>query len=135
MNYWLIKTEPETFSWEDLVKLGKSMWDGVRNYQARNNLRQMKKGDLLLFYHSGKDSGIVGLAEVVKEHYPDPTAIEGDWSVVEIKPVLKFYRQITLAEIKKHPFLKKMVLVNISRLSVQPVTANEYNIIIELEGK
>jgi predicted RNA-binding protein with PUA-like domain len=135
MNYWLLKTEPETFSWDTLEKEGHSMWDGVRNYQARNNLRLMKKGDIFLFYHSGKFSGIIGLAEVSKEHYPDPTATEGDWSVVEVKPLRKLKRFITLEEIKKQPSLKNMVLVKNTRLSVQPVTEQEYNIILELEDK
>jgi predicted RNA-binding protein with PUA-like domain len=133
MNYWLIKTEPETFSWDDLVKQGKSMWDGVRNYQSRNNLRQMNIGDSLLFYHSGKNPAIVGIAEVVKEYYPDPTAIEGDWSVVDIKPKKKFKRKILLKEIKNHLELQTMVLVKNSRLSVQPVKKEEYAFILKLE--
>jgi predicted RNA-binding protein with PUA-like domain len=131
MNYWLLKTEPETFSWDDLEKQKTSVWDGVRNFQARNNLRKMIQGDIVLFYHSGKHPGIVGLAIVDKEHYPDPTAKEGDWSVVEIKPVRKFDRIITLQEIKQQPLLHTMVLVRNSRLSVQPVTLEEYNLIVE----
>jgi predicted RNA-binding protein with PUA-like domain len=86
MNYWLIKTEPETFGWSDLERMKISMWEGVRNYQARNNLRNMVAGDQLLFYHSGKNPGIIGLAEVIREHYPDPTAKEGDWSAIDINP-------------------------------------------------
>jgi predicted RNA-binding protein with PUA-like domain len=135
MNYWLLKTEPETFSWDDLVKQGKSMWDGVRNYQARNNLRKMKTGDIVFFYHSVKNPAIVGLAEVVKEHYPDPTAKEGDWSVVEVKPIRKLNREIPLAEIKQNPVLSEMVLVKSSRLSVQPVTEAEYGIVLEMAGR
>lgn len=131
MNYWLLKTEPETFSWDDLEKQKTSVWDGVRNFQARNNLRKMIQGDIALFYHSGKNPGIVGLAIVDKEHYPDPTAKEGDWSVVEIKPIRKFDRIITLQEIKQQPLLHAMVLVKNSRLSVQPVTLDEYNLIVE----
>jgi predicted RNA-binding protein with PUA-like domain len=133
MNYWLVKTEPETFSWDTMVKEGISMWDGVRNFQARNNIRNMKKGDLLLFYHSGESKEIVGLAEVVKEHYPDPTAKEGDWSVVDVKPVRKFKRPISLHEVKQQPALKDMYLVRSPRLSVQPVTTEEYNFILEME--
>jgi predicted RNA-binding protein with PUA-like domain len=109
------------------------MWDGVRNYQARNNLRAMKKGDTVLFYHSGKNPGIVGLAEVVKEHYPDPTAKEGDWSVVDVKPLRKFKRFVTLQEIKQLPALKNMYLVRSPRLSVQPVKPEEYMLILKLE--
>lgn len=135
MNYWLVKTEPETFSWDTLVKEGTSMWDGVRNFQARNNIRKMKKGDIALFYHSGKDPAIVGLAEVIKEHYPDPTATEGDWSVVDVKPVRPFKRFIPLQEIKQQSALQTMYLVRSPRLSVQPVTADEYSIILQLEGK
>lgn len=133
MNYWLVKTEPETFSWDNLVKIGTSMWDGVRNFQARNNLRKMKTGDSLLFYHSGKTPGIVGLAEVIKEYYPDPTAKEGDWSVVDVKPTRKFKRFVSLHEIKQAPPLQNMYLVKSPRLSVQPVTKDEYNFILKLE--
>jgi len=133
MNYWLLKTEPETFSWDNLVEQKTSMWDGVRNYQARNNLRKMKIGDVALFYHSVKNPGIVGIAEILKEHYPDPTAKEGDWSVVDVKPVRKLERLITLQEIKAYPALKDMVLVKSSRLSVQPVTKEEFDIIMKLE--
>jgi predicted RNA-binding protein with PUA-like domain len=135
MNYWLLKTEPDTFSWDNLLKDGCSMWDGVRNYQARNNLRKMKKGELFFFYHSGKNPGIVSIAEIVKEYYPDPTSTEGDWSVVDVKPVRKLNRFIALQEIKKVPELHNMVLLKNSRLSVQPVTPEEYNIIIALEGE
>lgn len=135
MNYWLVKSEPETFSWNDLEKQGTSMWDGVRNFQARNNLRKMKIGDTLFFYHSGKIPGIVGLAEVIKEHYPDPTAKEGDWSVVDVKPVRKFKRFVGLQEIKQVPGLKNMYLVRSPRLSVQPVTLVEFNLILDLEKK
>lgn len=133
MNYWLLKTEPETFSWEDLIKQGVSMWDGVRNYQARNNLRAMKKGDQFLFYHSGKNPGIIGIAEVIKEHYADPTAKEGDWSVVDVKPVKKLKNFISLSEIKQEKSLQNMVLVKNSRLSVQLLTQDEFLQIIELE--
>jgi predicted RNA-binding protein with PUA-like domain len=133
MNYWLLKTEPGTFSWDDLIKQGNSMWDGVRNYQARNNLRQMKTGDIVLFYHSGENPCIVGLAEVSREHYPDPTATSGDWSVVDIKPVKKFKRSIPLGEIKQTEKLRNMSLVRSFRLSVQPVKPEEFEIIMKKE--
>lgn len=135
MNIWLMKTEPDTFSWDDLVKQGTSMWDGVRNYQARNNIRKMKTGDTVLFYHSVTNPGIVGLAEVIKEHYPDPTAKEGDWSVVDVKPVRKLERSISLQEIKQQPNLQNMSLVKSSRLSVQPVSEEEFNFLLEMEKK
>jgi predicted RNA-binding protein with PUA-like domain len=134
MNYWLVKTEPETFSWDELVNKGSSMWDGVRNFQARNNLRKMKMGDTLLFYHSGKNPGVIGIAEVSKEYYPDPTATEGEWSVVDVKPVRILKRFIPLQEIKKVESLKDMVLVNNSRLSVQPVKEAEYKAILQMEN-
>jgi predicted RNA-binding protein with PUA-like domain len=133
MNYWLLKTEPETFSWDDLLKKKTSMWDGVRNYQARNNLRKMKKGDLALFFHSGKLPEIVGIAEVIKEFYPDPTASDGDWSAIDIKPIRKLNRTISLKEIKQTSNLQDMVLVNNTRLSVQPVTINEFDSILKME--
>ncbi len=132
MNYWLLKTEPETFSWDMLEKAGTSMWDGVRNYQARNNLRKMKTGDQVLIYHSGKNPEITGLAEVIKEHYPDPTAKEGDWSVVDIKAIRKFKRLVTLQKIKQMPSLKNMALVKNTRLSVQPVQMEEIIEILQI---
>jgi predicted RNA-binding protein with PUA-like domain len=133
MNYWLVKTEPGTFGWDDLNKMGSSMWDGVRNYRARNNLRKMQKGDTLLFYHSGKNPGIAGIAEVIREHYPDPTATEGNWSVVDVKPVRALKRFISLTEVKQIPELSQMVLVRNTRLSVQPVKEEEYDRIMALE--
>jgi predicted RNA-binding protein with PUA-like domain len=133
INYWLLKTEPETFSWQKLNTEGVSMWDGVRNYQARNNIRKMKRGDRALFYHSGKNPEIVGIAEVVREHYPDPTATDGDWSVVDVKPVRKLKRGLSLQELKNNPELRNMVLVKNTRLSVQPVLHEEFEIIMYLE--
>jgi predicted RNA-binding protein with PUA-like domain len=133
MNYWLLKTEPETFSWDDLVLQKQSMWDGVRNFQARNNLQKMQLGDIAFFYHSGKSPSIVGLAEITKEHYPDPTAHEGNWLVVDVKPVRKLLRPISLFEIKSTPTLQKMSLVKSPRLSVQPVLPEEFDAILELE--
>lgn len=133
MNYWLLKTDPETYSWDDLVKKGVDMWDGVRNFQARNYLRKIRKGDIIFVYHSGEERGLVGLAEAVKEFYSDPTSNNGDWSVIDVKPVRKLKRFISLAEIKKVPELKNMVLLKNTRLSVQPVFSNEFNIIMKLE--
>jgi predicted RNA-binding protein with PUA-like domain len=133
MNYWLLKTEPETFSWENLISDGVSMWDGVRNYQARNNLRSMKTGDKAFIYYSGKNPGVIGIAEVVKEHYPDPTATEGDWSVIEIKPIKKLKRFIPLNEIKLDSNLSEMVLLKNSRLSVQPLKSGEFNYLSGLD--
>jgi predicted RNA-binding protein with PUA-like domain len=133
MNYWLLKTEPQTFSWDTLNKEGQSMWDGVRNYQARNNLRLMKKGDIFFFYHSGKNPGIIGLAEVIMENYTDPTASQGDWSVVDVKPIRKLKRFITLEELKHIPQLGNMCLLRNTRLSVQPVVREEYDLILDLE--
>jgi predicted RNA-binding protein with PUA-like domain len=135
MNYWLAKTEPETFGWDNLIKEGTSMWDGVRNFQARNNIKKMKVGDVMLFYHSGKNPGIIGLAEVVKEHYHDPTATEGPWLAMDVKPVRKLKRFITLQEIKQMPELKEMYLVRAPRLSVQPVKPEEFDVILQLEEK
>ena len=132
MNYWLIKSEPDAYSWDDLVKEGTGMWDGVRNYAARNNLREMKIGDLLLFYHSVSEKAVVGIAKVVKEAYPDPT-IEGDtWSVVDLSPVEKLKNPVTLAQIKADKRLAEMKLIKIGRLSVSPVTKEEYDVILEL---
>lgn len=135
MNYWLLKTEPGTYSWDDLVKKGSDMWDGVRNYQARNNIRQMKKGDILLIYHSVKNQAVVGIATVIKEHYPDPTAKEGDWSVVDLKPVKKLASPVTLGDIKNTPSLLEMALVRNSRLSVQPVKNEEIAILEKMAGE
>ena len=133
MNYWLIKSEPSTYSWEDLVKLGRDHWDGVRNYGPRNNLRAMQEGDLALFYHSVNEKAVIGIAKVVREHYPDPTTDDDRWSVVDFVPERKLIRPVTLEEIKQHPQLTEMVLVNNSRLSVQPVKKDEFEVIVRLE--
>jgi predicted RNA-binding protein with PUA-like domain len=133
MNYWLVKTEPDTFSWADMLKQGTSMWDGVRNYQARNNLRKMKAGDTVFIYYSGKNPGIIGLAKIMKEHYRDPTSKEGDWSAVDISPVRMLNRFIPLQEIKEHPKLTNMFLVKNTRLSVQPLSSEEYELVMGLE--
>lgn len=125
MHYWLVKTEPSTYSWDDLVRDKTTSWSGVRNFSARIHLRAMKKGDQVFVYHSMDEKAIKGIAEVVKEAYPDTTAKEGDWVAADIKPV-KATKDIPLTQIKKNPRLKQMVLVKNSRLSVQPVTAQEW---------
>ncbi len=132
MNYWLIKSEPNTYSWDDLVKLGRDHWDGVRNYAARNHMKEMSVGDLALFYHSVNDKCVVGIAEVVKEFYPDPTTEDDRWVVVDFVPKQKLGKEVTLEQIKKDGRLDQMVLVNNSRLSVQPVKKEEFDIIVGL---
>lgn len=132
MQYWLMKSEPYKYSWDDLVKDGSTYWDGVRNYAARNNMREMKVGDQCFYYHSNEGKEIVGVAEVIKEHYPDPT-YEGDrWSVVDIKPLLKFKKPVTLADIKADPKLKAMEMLRLNRLSVSRVTKKEFEYIKKL---
>ena len=132
MNYWLIKSEPNTYSYDDLVKLGRDHWDGVRNYQARNNIREMRPDDLCIFYHSVNDKEIVGLAKVVSEPYPDPTTDDDRWVVVDVEPHKKFTKTITLADVKAEDRLADMVLVNNTRLSVQPVKKEEFDIIMSM---
>lgn len=136
MPTWMMKTEPETYSWDDLVKDSRTRWDGVRNYLARNNLRAMKKGDLCLIYHSVGPKEIVGIAEVVKEAYADPTAgadeVKKGWVSVDIKPRQKLARPVTLAEVKAHKLLKHMDLVKQSRLSVCAVTPHQWDTLLEL---
>lgn len=131
MNYWLVKSEPEKYSWDQLVKDGVTQWDGVRNYAARNNLRTMKEGDEVLFYHSREGLEIVGIAKVTKEHYPDPTATEGDWSAVQISPYRKLDKPVTLTQIKADENLKDISLVKLGRLSVGAITPEEFKIITE----
>ena len=131
MNYWLIKSEPETYSWDDLVAKSTDHWDGVRNYAARNNMKEMKVGDLAFFYHSVKEKAIVGIAECVKEHYPDPTTDDDRWVVVDFSPKEKLKKPVTLADIKADNRLNDMALVKLARLSVQPVTKKEFDIILE----
>jgi predicted RNA-binding protein with PUA-like domain len=135
MAYWLVKTEPEEFSWDDLVKKGREPWTGVRNFQARSNLKNMKAGDRAFFYHTGDEKRIVGIAEVTREHYPDPTAAPGEpWVVVDVKPVAPVPTPVTLKEIRAEKALGAMVLVKASRLSVQPVTAEEWKIVCRMGG-
>ena len=132
MNHWLIKTDPETYSWEDFKKEGSTSWDGIRNYAARNHLKAMKKGDKVLFYHSGGECEIRGVAIVTKEFYQDPTTEESAWVSIFIKSSNAFKNVVSLQQIRKNTKLKNMLLIKISRLSVMPVTNDEYNIILEL---
>ena len=132
MQYWLVKSEPEAYSWADLVKDGQTAWTGVRNFTARLNLRAMKKGDLVLFYHSVSDKHIAGIARVVKEAYPDPTATEGDWSSVDIAPVKPLKSPVTLDQIRADNQLQDMKLVRQTRLSVSPVTKSQFDRILKL---
>jgi predicted RNA-binding protein with PUA-like domain len=131
-NFWLVKQEPSSYSWSDLLADGKTDWTGVRNYTARNNLRKMRKGDEVLFYHSGEDKAVVGIAKVVHGPYPDPTATEGDWSAVDLAPSKSLRRPVTLRQIKTAPPLEKMQLIRQSRLSVMPVTQSEFRAIVRM---
>lgn len=135
MAHWLVKSEPFKYSWEQFVKDKQTFWDGVRNYAARNNLKAMKKGDELFFYHSNEGLEIVGIAKVAKEHYPDPTA-EGDtWVVVDLKPVRKLKKSVTLQQVKADKRLSDMALIRLGRLSVQPVTEEEWSIVLQMAGE
>ena len=135
MARWLVKSEPSTYSYDQLVKDGATVWDGVRNYAARNNLRAMKKNDEVFYYHSNEGTAIVGIAKVSREAFQDPTTKEEAWLAVEIKPVKQLKKPVSLAEIKKDPKLKNMALVKNSRLSVQPVTEEEWERVIEKSEK
>jgi predicted RNA-binding protein with PUA-like domain len=134
MNYWLVKSEPFKYSWDQFLKDKKTFWDGVRNYAARNNLRDMKKGDEVFFYHSNEGLEIVGIAMVVKEAYQDPTTEDKNWVVVDISPVKKLKKPVSLAEIKEDSQLENMELVKNSRLSVQKVTAEEWKHVLKISG-
>ncbi|GEN22425.1 ubiquinol-cytochrome c reductase [Halomonas cupida] len=136
MAYWLFKTEPDVFGWDDLVARGDQgeEWDGVRNYQARNNMRVMKKGDLGLLYHSNQGKEAVGIVEVIAEIHPDSTTDDTRWECVDIKAVQPLPRAVSLAQVKSEPRLTSMALVSNSRLSVQPVTDQEWKIVMELAG-
>ncbi len=129
MQYWLLKSEPNAWSWDQQVKEGPSMWDGVRNYQARNNLKKMKKNDLCFFYHSVSEKRIVGIVKVVKEYYPDPTDKTGKFVVVDVEVFKKLKNPVSLAEIKDHKKLQEIALIKQSRLSVMPLKKTEWNII------
>ena len=131
MAYWLVKSEPDSYSWEQLEKDKETCWSGVRNYAARGHLKNMKKGDEVFFYHSNEGTDIVGIAKVVKEHYQDPTTDDDRWVAVDLKPQKKLKKPVTLEAIKKDKRLAGMALVRIGRLSVQPVTDKEWSIIME----
>jgi predicted RNA-binding protein with PUA-like domain len=135
MNYWLIKSEPFKYSWEQFNKEGVTFWDGVRNYGARNNLKAMKKGDLLLWYHSNEGLEIVGIAKVSKEFYQDPTTEDKAWVVVDVKPFKNLKKPVSLAQIKADGRLQNMDLVRLGRLSVQTVKEEEWNIVMEMAGE
>ena len=130
MNYWLVKTEPETYSWDDLVRDKKTTWDGVRNFQARNNLKAMKKGDLAFVYHSGEQKSVVGIAEITKEFFPDPK--DKEWAAIEIGHKKKLKNPVSLSAIKSEKKLTNMYLVRAARLSVQPVKKEEFDLVIEM---
>ena len=131
-NYWLLKSEPNTWSWDDQVKKKIDMWDGVRNYQARNNLMKMKKKDLCFFYHSISEKSIVGIVEVIKEHYPDPTDKKNKFVVVDVKAIKKLKKPVSLDEIKQNSKLKDIALIRQSRLSVMPLKKTEWDEILKL---
>ena len=132
MNYWLVKSEPFKYSWDDFVKEGKSVWDGVRNHQARNNMKEMKKGDWVFFYHSNEGMEVIGLAEVKKEYFQDPTTEDPRWVVVEIIPIKKFNKTVTLKMMKSDDRLTNLALIKQSRLSITPVGKQEFDIILSL---
>ncbi|MBX2917451.1 MAG: EVE domain-containing protein [Cyclobacteriaceae bacterium] len=133
MNYWLLKTEPDTFSWDDLARDKKAVWDGVRNFKARSNMKAMKKGDWAFVYHTGDEKSVVGIAEVVREAYPEPN--DTDWVAVDLKPVRKLTFPVALSVVKADKTLGEMVLVKVARLSVQPVKKEEFDRIIDLSEK
>jgi predicted RNA-binding protein with PUA-like domain len=135
MAYWLVKSEPLTYSWDQLVKDKQTSWDGVRNYAARNHLKSMKKNDEVLYYHSNEGLEIVGIAKVAKEAYPDPTTDEKAWVVVDLKPHKRLKKPVPLTQIKTDKRLADMALVRLGRLSVQPVTEAEWKVIMELAGE
>ena len=133
-NGWLVKQEPDDYAWTAFVKEGRAAWTGVRNFSARNNLRAMKTGDPVFYYHSGKEKSVVGLARVARAAYPDPTATDGDWSAVDLAPVKPLARPVGLAAIKADRILQGMTLVKQSRLSVVPVTPEQFARVLELGG-
>ncbi len=135
MAKWLVKSEPNSYSWEQFQKDGKTFWDGVRNYAARLHLRAMRKGDEVFFYHSNEGLEIVGIAKVIREAYPDPTTKEEGWVVVDLKPVKSLKRPVSLKEIKEHKTLSDMALVRSGRLSVQPVKEEEWKAVMEMSEK
>lgn len=132
MKYWLVKQEPSSYAWSDFVKEGRAEWDGIRNYQARNNLRLMQKGDRVLFYHSVQGKEVVGIAEVIRSAYPDPSAEKGDWSAVDLKPIKALTKSVSLASIKADSQLAQIALIKQSRLSVMPISAKHFQRILKL---
>jgi predicted RNA-binding protein with PUA-like domain len=132
-GHWLVKQEPESYSWETFAKDGRTQWEGVRNYQARNNLKAMQRGDAVLFYASGDSKSVVGIASVTKEAYPDPTADEPGWVAVELKPVRPLKEPVSLAQIKAESSLSSILLVRNSRLSVSPLTREAFEAIVRME--
>lgn len=134
MNYWLVKSEPSVYAWSELVKDKSTVWSGVRNFAARIHLNSMKKGDHVFYYHSNEGLEIVGIATVSKEHYQDPTAADTNWVAVDLKPFKKLKKPVSLAQIKGEPRLKEMALVRISRLSVSPVSKQQYDVVIEMSN-
>lgn len=134
MNYWLVKSEPFKYSWDQFVADQQTHWDGVRNYAARNNLRAMKKGDQVLFYHSNEGLAVMGIAEVVNESYQDPTTDDTNWVVVDLKPLKPIPNPVTLAAIKADESLSKMELVRLGRLSVSAVTPVEFSKVLKMGG-
>lgn len=133
-SYWLVKSEPFKYSWDDLVRDGSTYWDGVRNAQARNNLRAMQKGDLLLYYHSNEGKEVVGIAKVARTAYQDPTTEDDRWLVVDVEPVKKMAEAVTLVDIKAEPSLSEMALIKQSRLSVMPILKDEFQKILAMGG-
>ena len=131
-KFWLVKQEPSAYSWTDFVADGKTSWTGVRNYTARNNLRAMRKGDEVLFYHSVSEKAVIGIAKVAREAYADPTATEGDWNAVDLVPVRPLRCPVTLDDIKRNPRLKEIALLRLSRLSVQPLARAEFQEIVRM---
>jgi len=134
MNHWLVKSEPFKYSWEKFNEDGRTFWDGVRNYQARNNLKAMKEGDLVLFYHSNEGKNVVGIAKVVKEFYQDPTTDDANWVVVDLAPVETLKNPVSLEQIKAEPSLADISLIRQGRLSVMPLKANEFDKILEMSA-
>jgi predicted RNA-binding protein with PUA-like domain len=132
MKHWLVKQEPGEYAWADFVRDGRAAWTGVRNFQARNHLRAMRRGDRVLYYHSGEERRVVGVARVAREAYPDPTATEGDWCCVDLVPEKALARPVTLGEIRSDPALEQMPLVRQARLSVMPLTAAQFRRLLAL---
>lgn len=134
-QYWLVKSEPEEYSWETFVKEGSAIWDGVRNFQARNNLKKMKQGDLVFYYHSGEEPQIVGIAKVLKESFPDPTTSDPQWVAVKLAPIKPLKKAVSLATIKQEKRFQSHPLLRQSRLSVVPFKKTEFDFILKLSGR